>query len=168
LADRVAAGDAICQSRATAAGLPLPISFRAWLSSSTVDAKDHVHFAGPWIRLDGVRIADSKDDLVDGELHTTMNQTETGEYDSSAMAWTGTGADGLVLNQTCSDWTSTEAWGWAGFGFLAGSEWTERSSFPCSSDTFQLYCLSVFPAILFVDDFESSDSDAWSLTQPAD
>jgi hypothetical protein len=164
----LAAGDAICQSLATTAGLPSPISFRAWLSTSTVDAKDHIHFAGPWIRLDGVRIADSKADLVDGELHTTMNQTEIGEYDTSATAWTGTGADGLALPQNCGDWTSTEVWGWAGWGFLAHSEWTERSTYSCDYANGRLYCFSVFPAILFVDDFESSDCDAWSLTQPAD
>ena len=39
----VAAGDAICQARATAAALPNPATYRAWLSDDTDDAYCRLH-----------------------------------------------------------------------------------------------------------------------------
>ena len=44
------AGDEICRSLARDAGLSDPNSFVAWLSTSTVDAKDRLATDGPWKR----------------------------------------------------------------------------------------------------------------------
>ena len=64
----LAAGDAICRARATAAGLPNANTYRAWLSTATTDAYCHVQGrtgekatgcsgspqpSGPWYRVDG-------------------------------------------------------------------------------------------------------------------
>src|SRR6188768_570424 len=70
IATGLAAGDAICQARASAASLPNPSGYRAWLSDSTDDAYCRIHMltgklsancgqptlpasAGPWRRTDG-------------------------------------------------------------------------------------------------------------------
>src|SRR4029079_2642182 len=44
----VAAGDAICRGLAAAAGLGMPESFVAWLSTVGHPAADRLTFAGPW------------------------------------------------------------------------------------------------------------------------
>ena len=91
------AGDEICRTLAGDAGLPAPETFDAWLSHDTVNAIDRLANDGPWIRLDGVRIAENKAALTDGLLDATLNLTELGEYLGPRDAWTGTGSAGTVL-----------------------------------------------------------------------
>ena len=56
----IAAGDAICQDRATTKGLPNANKFKAWLSDGSTDAITRLTFNGPWYRLDGIKVADSQ------------------------------------------------------------------------------------------------------------
>jgi len=161
------AGDAICRALATAAGLPAPESFFAWLSSATVAAKDRLAYDGPWIRLDGVRIVDSKADLTDGVLFAPVGQTESGVYLSSYGVWTGTGSAGLADPARCGDWLLSDATqGKTGWPNLTSAQWTEKANLACSSTWLRLYCFSDFPAVVFADDFESATCDAWSATVP--
>src|SRR5436190_591044 len=53
----LAAADNACNAAATAAGLPG--TYRAWLSTSSVDAIDRIAGARGWIRPDGVPFADA-------------------------------------------------------------------------------------------------------------
>jgi hypothetical protein len=160
------AGDAICRTLAIAAGLPAPDTFFAWLSTGTVAAKDRLAYDGPWIRIDGVRIADSKADLTDGTLLAPVGQTESGVYLSSYAVWTGTSAAGVAESTRCGDWLLDDATqGRNGWANLANQLWTAKSNLACSSTWLRLYCFSDFPAVVFVDAFESSDTLAWSLTQ---
>lgn len=55
--------DALCQTRANAGGLGS--TWKAWLSTSSVNAKDRVVDA-TYVRLDGVVVASNKADLTDG------------------------------------------------------------------------------------------------------
>jgi len=45
----------------------------------------------------------------------------------------------------------------------ANSNWASNATLGCDYGG-HLYCFSNFPAIVFVDDFESSDTLAWSAT----
>jgi len=74
------AGDAICRARAQAEGIENASNFIAWLSNSATDVKDRITSNGPWVRLDGAKVADNKADLIDGSLFTPINLTETGIY----------------------------------------------------------------------------------------
>jgi hypothetical protein len=163
----LAGADAICQGLATVAGLPAAGSFHAWLSGTGVDALDRFSYDGPWVRPDGVRIADGKSDLADGALRAPINVTETGVYLGNHASWTGTLADGGGTGSDCADWSSSDGAESAYFGLVnsPGSNWTYLTNADCSSP-YHFYCLADFAAILFVDDFESSDTLAWSLTQP--
>ncbi len=104
--------DAICQRLAEAAGSSGK-TWRAYLSTSTVNARDRIG-AGPWHNAKGVLIAANLD-----ELHGDGNaiSKETGLTEAGAMVpgrgeqpnqhdiLTGTNADGRANENTCGDWT---------------------------------------------------------------
>ena len=158
----VAAGDAICQARAAAAVLAAPSSFRAWLSTDGTDAIDRFDYDGPWIRLDGVPIADGKTDLSDGELFSALNLTETGVYLAFLPTWTGTDAVGTTSGSNCDGWTDgTNGFvARTGLANLTSNDWTERGHSSCDSSSKRLYCFSQIE-VLFADGFESGNLDAW-------
>lgn len=157
--------DAKCVAAATAAGLPAPWSFVAWLSDSGSDARDRLTYDGPWVRLDGVLVASGKSDLVDGTLHAPINLTETGAWLGYYGVWTGTQSGGTYLGTDCEGWTSSAAatQGRYGAANRANPNWTSNATLACDYGG-RLYCFSNFPAIVFVDDFESSGTLAWSAT----
>lgn len=159
----LAAGDAICRLRAAAAGLPVPDSFRAWLSDSTAGAASRIPFDGPWVRPDGVRIADSKTDLTDGKLLSALNVTESGAYLALGSAWTGTLSDGSADADTCLGWTSADPTdrGTAGRPTLTEPSWTDSVANGCIAEL-HLYCLSDTQLLPFADGFESGGTGAWS------
>jgi len=161
------AGDAICQNLAASAGLGLPSSYMAWLSTSTENAIDRFTYDGPWIRLDGVPVAMGKTDLVDGEVFTSVNLTEWGDYYGGRGAWTGTTTAGLVASDTCDDWTdgSGSYDGATGIVNTVDEWWTDRTPRDCSFDNYHLYCFSQV-AFLFADGFELGDISRWSFTTP--
>lgn len=140
----LAAGDAICQARAAAAGLANAATFKAWLSDSGTDAKDRISSDGPWVRLDGVPVATNKADLIDGSLFTSINVDETGSHGLVGYpALTGTTDAGIKATDNCNDWTD----GTAGFSAIsgraqeAGSGWSgSSSSLKCDYQYFRLYC----------------------------
>lgn len=101
----IEAGDAICRARAAAVGLDNAQNFKAWLSTSEIDAKDRLVSDGPWKRVDGVIVARNKADLTDGELFTNICQFETGKYWGGTGMWTGTSNSGVKLSDTCHDWS---------------------------------------------------------------
>jgi hypothetical protein len=137
----VAAGDAICRARATAAGLADPLAFKAWLSDAAASAASRFTSDGPWVRLDGLRVADSEADLLDARLATTLNLTETGAYLTDALAWTGTAYNGTANAWRCGDWTGTDTWALAGRGNDA-RKWTVGEYItPCATAAHHLYCL---------------------------
>jgi hypothetical protein len=162
--------DAICQKRAEAGSLPHPESFKAWLSDSTadpipVDAVDRFTYDGPWVRRDGVIVAESKDDLVNDVLLSPICQTETGGYAPETSAWTGTLASGLSSGSDCSGWTATSGSGSWGHSTAITSSWTEHLEGDCGGTSRSLYCLSE-RFVVFFDGFESGDTSAWSSATP--
>ena len=163
----VAAGDAICQALATAAGLDDPSTFIAWLSDGTTDAIDRIVHDGPWQRPDGVQVAASKADLVDGILFAPINVTEQGDYLDNWAVWSGTNFTGSGTGVDCGDWFV----GVAGTDGTYGANndfrvWTQASQIGCDFGAGRLYCLSDAPTPIFSDGFESGDTSMWSVTVP--
>jgi hypothetical protein len=167
-ASGIAAGDAICRALATNAGLDEPMSFKAWLSDGTTNAVDRFSYNGPWIRPDGVKVADNKTDLTDGALWTSISVAEDGAYWHNHRGWTGTSISGGNTGNNCLDWTSTSDvdLGTEAFINAADERWTDNFQVGCDRTYYHLYCLSEVPTVIFVDGFESGDTAAWSNTVP--
>lgn len=120
--------DALCLTLATAANPALASkTWRAYLSTSTVDARDRIG-AGPWRNFNGVIIANDIEQLHDQGAQMgqggTLDQTwipgsleipldETGAQVPSGGGnvlhdiLTGTNLDGTANANTCNDWTSS-------------------------------------------------------------
>jgi hypothetical protein len=138
----LAAGDAICQACAAAAGVANAGKFKAWLSSGATDARDRLSSNGPWVRLDGVEVARDKADLVDGWLESTINVTETGLYRGIfEYVWTGTSHSGTAGEHTCAGWTSGSSAdsGNIGRAWDVGG-WT-YAGYPSCDRQYPIYCL---------------------------
>ncbi len=107
--------DAHCASLAEAAGVTGK-TWRAYLSTTTVDAKDRIG-AGPWFNAKGVKIADDVATLhsdanainKEGGLDEKGNVVNgRGDTPNKHDILTGTNPDGtLAAGQTCGDWTSS-------------------------------------------------------------
>lgn len=136
----IAAGDAICTARAAAEGLSG--IFKAWLSNTSIDAIDRLTSDTMWVRMDGAKIADSKSDLTDESIFTSISVTEAGDYLPSNFSWTGTHSDGFSSAITCNDWTDSTT----GVSATIGSTtyvkrlWSNQMSIKCSRNIFHLYC----------------------------
>lgn len=165
------AGDAICRNLASAAHLPSPETFIAWISSSTVDAADRMTLDGVTIRrVDGFRIADSKADLLANGNANTFHVDERGRYlADNFLVYTSTYSDGTRrAEETCLDWTSSSGVESALFGtanIAYGGDWTHDFSGNCSAEV-RLLCFST-REILFWDGFDlSQNTERWSATAP--
>ena len=121
----LAAGDAICAARATAANLPEPQSFVAWLSDANNDAYCRLFGlngkksancgqaslptgAGPWQRTDGNPFMGVIDQIPStGAVYTTMSIDEYGhDSDGHTEIFTGTYTDGTASERNCVNWNS--------------------------------------------------------------
>ncbi len=135
----LAGADAICQSQANTNALGG--TWLAWLSTSTINAKDRIT-NGIYKRLDGVVLAYNKADLTDGLLMIAPRLTASGEY-TGAWARTGTDGNGTVVSgNTCNDWTSSSGLVVVGDPDSYGSsgQWTNRTTGNCSDTGYRLYC----------------------------
>ena len=131
----VAAVDAMCQAEASAAALPG--TYLAWLSTSTVNAKDRLGSDGPWFNTRGQRIARSLDDLTDGVLENPITYDAAGGGPPSPpynlWPYTGTQADGTAAaGMTCGDWTvTTGGVGLTGYADRTSDQWTNFNDRGC-------------------------------------
>lgn len=120
----LAAGDAICQARASAAGLANSGNFVAWLSDSSDDAYCRIHglsgtkadncgqaelpvSAGPWLRTDGFPFSDDIGGLTTfgPEVFTPLQIDEFGELVPDSIIATGTFHSGTASSYHCNNWT---------------------------------------------------------------
>ena len=153
----IAAGDAICQARADAAGLPG--RFVAWLSDANHDAYCRVNglegkksencgqdifpaFAGPWVRTDGFPFSPKIDEVVNrGVVYSPVVLDEFGRnWAASGFIWTGTNARGEAFvyqdeSLGCVNWASAdpEKIGVAGVLFSGAYTWTLHSMPNCDT-----------------------------------
>ncbi|WP_257388605.1 hypothetical protein [Tahibacter caeni] len=139
----IAAADAICRLRAASAGLHRPDRFKALLSDGATPAFARVTEPGlPWVRRDGVRLADDLAALQAGATWTPLNVTEAGRYTTNIGVWTGIGADGGAAAEQCSGWSDAAARGGTLTANIAGPLWLRTSYAYACSTRYALYCLS--------------------------
>ncbi len=131
--------DALCQTRANAAGLGS--TWKAWLSTSSVNAKDRIADA-TYVRLDGVVVASNKADLIDGSITNAISIDEFGANNTFPGVWTGTNTAGTVDGSLhCSSWSSTGSSGMLGRANQSDYRWTAEccGGVGCSNN-YRLYC----------------------------
>lgn len=148
-------GDSICRARATAAGLPNPTTYRAWLSTAQTDAFCHVQGltgqkatgcgggalpgAGPWYLRNGVTPFTADLDTLTGPakvIYRPVIFDETGAEPDFATSpiWTGTDADGVFSADNCFGWTNASAGilGTIGRSQSSAFSWTGGASWNCN------------------------------------
>jgi hypothetical protein len=139
----LAGADTKCSTRATSAGLTG--TWRAWLSTSTVNASSRLTGARGFVRADGQPFADQVSDIVAGRILNPLTIDETGNDRGRQDVWTGTDNNGTLETpiETCGDWGSTGASGWEGMSSGGPGIWSnEGASSSCNSFAF-IYCFDV-------------------------
>jgi hypothetical protein len=141
-----AGADALCQSEATAAGLINPTHFLALLSTSTVSAASRFDLSAPsmpYVRPDGIKIADAPMIEAGGALDSGFWQHADGSYALQISTWTGSSTPSSTGATNCSDWStnSSATSGRAGFsGVTDPSWWSPVDNAPCDN-SLSVYCL---------------------------
>lgn len=139
----LAGADAICQSMATDAGLPG--TFLAWLSTKAENDPESRfnHSILPYVRADGVRIADNWTDLVDGTIQSDWNIGSDGNVvavQDGLMTATQPNGQARLGNGTCLDFTSA-AVGQGAAGANGASALTINYLVDCSRALNHLLCV---------------------------
>src|SRR5262249_17968218 len=132
---------AICNARAAAGGLGG--DYVAWLSSSTVDAKDQLTGSGGWGRPDGKAFTNTLAELLAGEGFFPHTLPQSGNAPSNNNRFnynpiTNTNENGLKYSTSagsnCNDWTSTNSNGGDAGAYGGGTrDWTDRYGTGCNN-----------------------------------
>jgi hypothetical protein len=139
----LAAGDSLCQARAQAQNLSG--TYKAWLSAgANTPLTTFTQFQGPYVRLDGFKVANNFNDLLDSTLAIPISVTETGAdlgIFGQPVVWTGTNTLGNAQSQTCSGWTTNSSGfnGSYGVANVSSSGWTSQNTRSCNLFS-RLYC----------------------------
>jgi hypothetical protein len=111
----LAGADAKCQALADAASLGG--TYKAWLSDATGSPSTRfTKSTTPYVRLDGMIVANDWADLTDGTLLASISITEldtagpSGNACGASAAWTNTSAGGTQTSSTssCGNWSGAE------------------------------------------------------------
>ncbi len=135
--------DGLCQRAANLA--KLPGRYLAWLSVGTSTPANRFGHDGPYARVDGVVVAASWSELIDGVLDAPISVTEDGLNLSAAAdeyAWTDTKVDGTSAGgEACGRWTGkgTPA-PEVGSVSATNGEWTSGPAHICRAWRHRLYC----------------------------
>lgn len=137
--------DQKCQQAAEAAGLGG--KWIAWLSTTSVNAKNRIPDTNVgYYRLDGVKIADDKADLTDGNISNPINVDDE-RNQVNARVWTSTNSNGMragggISDNYCNNWKSGSYWYGGGVGNTSRSDsaWTYTTFFPPCDRNYRLYC----------------------------
>jgi hypothetical protein len=145
----IADADSVCQSDATAAGLANPTNFLALLATSTASPASRFNLSAmsaPYVRSDGVKIADAPTIASGGELDSGIWQHADGSYagEFSSTVWTGSSAPNSTgtLASTCQNWStiSETDFGSEGEGNTTDTWWETGATVSCGVPQF-LFCL---------------------------
>lgn len=141
----LAGADAICQQRATEAGLPG--SFIAFLSTEAIPARTRLDGSRGWQRVDGAPVVDLLADLFNLR---GWNPIATDEYGrdvraSNNFVWTGSDSTGgPVTGVVCNEWTtgSSAVSGRFGSSARGATQLFNHGYQPCQRSS-RLYCFEV-------------------------
>ncbi|HTV22605.1 MAG TPA: hypothetical protein VMG12_28145 [Polyangiaceae bacterium] len=140
------AADGLCAARAASAGLAG--TFRAYLSTSSVNAIDRLGGARGWVRTDGRPLLDAREDVASGRLFYTLRFDEGGRDAGERVVWTGSGPDGKLAaaGAACNDWGAIEGAsgnsGQLGNSDLGGTGLSRGASGPCEYNA-AMFCFQV-------------------------
>lgn len=136
----LAGGDAQCATAATGAALGSG-PWKAWLSTTTVDAIDRIAGTGPWFDTKGTLVFANRAQLMSMPA-TTLWYNEAGVFLASDKIWTGTGFGGTYVaalsgTAPCGEWTSGAMNMQAKVGQVGRSDasWTAQSNTTCDQDS---------------------------------
>src|SRR5207248_2371284 len=109
----LAGADAKCQALASAAALTG--TYKAWLSTSTINARDRVTQSGvPYTLVDGTVVATNFTQLTSGTLLHAINKTQSNGAPpasdamcNSTQVWTDTFSNGTGDLSDCDEWTNS-------------------------------------------------------------
>jgi len=139
--------DARCANLADDQGWPEGLTYRAWLSNSTTDARDRFKQGrGRLVLANGLVLAASWSALLAGQLENPIEVTEKSETYHGGV-WTGTRPDGTAVPDAehCEDWATEMALkkGHYGNSDAKTAEWTLSEAVdqpsPCIAE-YALYC----------------------------
>jgi hypothetical protein len=146
----LAGADALCQARASAAGLTG--TFMAWIATAAGSpATRFTRAAVPYVLVNGTVIANNWADLTDGTLAAPIDRTElngappTGNTSCAGggnrTVWSGVNGSGAYSgSDSCSGFSSTSGgglWGWLDRSDIS---WTQWCSGGLCSWVSPLYC----------------------------
>lgn len=140
----LAGADAACQAHADAAALGGV--FKAYMVDDDTNLDRLEHPQVPFVRLDGVKIADDWADLADESLDAPLAVDEF-RQPAEGNAWTGLRDVGGGGVSSCNDWTfaggdclQNNICGGAGESSMVDDHWDGFFIFDCS-EKFRLYCI---------------------------
>ncbi len=132
-----------CKILAAAAGFDDATNFKAWLSDAEHSpAKDFTKDNKPYVRPDGVRVADNWYDLTLNGPQQGISVTEGGQYLENTNVWTGTATNGTLpdADQTCLSWSSSNPAKKSIQGLsVVGPSWTDHALAGCDW-LYRIYC----------------------------
>lgn len=135
--------DSLCGTWAVAADLGG--SWKAFLSTATVNAKDRINEVGPWYNVDrATKLFNNKTGFTVGTLAAI--RTEYGGA-ASGNAWTGTQSDGTADAVNCANWTDGSGFAYASVGspsatLREGAGWMAKGgNAPTCSTPARVYCV---------------------------
>ncbi len=140
--------DALCGNLADDQGFPDALQYRAWLSDSTIDARDRFKKGrGRLVLVNGLVLATSWSALLSGELQNPFEVTQMSATYHGPV-WTGTQPDGTLVPgaKNCGDWSTDSFLETAYYGYSDRTtpEWTMAKAgdnpMDCPGSN-ALYCL---------------------------
>lgn len=144
--DGLIGADYECRHRAAVAGLLNAERYRAWISTSMLDARDRVeHHAGRYILVNGLIVAENWQEFASDTHKNAIIVTENSQTLNTGV-WTGTNPDGTRIpgESHCQDWTSSSDLesGFRGDSATLDTSWTrdQLNPFPCGVP-YALYCI---------------------------
>jgi len=139
--------DAMCRSLAEEAGLQKWEQYNAWLSVGASTAASRVPLVDrPYYRLDGLKIAETSEDLLNSKLLQPANISEHKEDLGIAKVWTNSLPDGTTTStmHDCQSFSSPEASdkAYVGLANKTDGQWTHADVTSYCSKKTRLYCFS--------------------------
>ena len=131
--------DRLCATEAAAACLSG--SFKALLAIDWASALSRFNISGPpWVRPDGVLIAEKPSDLA-GQLLAPIDVTADGRSLSNSGVWTGAADSASASQANCANWTSRGASGQGTDTVHSGGAWFFREPLRDCESAASVYCL---------------------------
>jgi hypothetical protein len=136
-----AGADAECASLAAAASLP-SATYKAWLSTSTLNAAAKLGTARGFVRPDGQPFADQVSDIAAGNILNPLILDESGNNLAHQIVWTGTTDAGIASPFACGDWLigTGESFGELGETTGGAGAWSDDASETSCNALAHLYC----------------------------